>query len=117
MEEAFKAVMPDSECNALRSKRETVQKQIDNSIASLKILNQQLEISKKLDVEKERAVLLAELEEQKETFQNISDECKELHRIIKNHDENLERLKVLKTQIAEKEKQTKRWRLLNELIG
>jgi exonuclease SbcC len=117
MEEAFKAVMPDSECNALRSKRETVQKQIDNSIASLKILNQQLEISKKLDVEKGKAVLLAELEEQKETFQNIRDECKELHRIIKNHDENLERLKVLKSQIAEKEKQTKRWRLLNELIG
>ena len=117
IEEAFKAVMPDSECNALRSKRETVQKQIDNSVASLKILNEQLEISKKLDVEKEKAVLLEELEEQKEKFQHISDECKELHRIIKNHDENLERLKELKSEIAEKEKQTKRWRLLNELIG
>ena len=117
IEEAFKAVMPDSECNALRSKRETVQKQIDNSVASLKILNEQLEISNKLDVEKEKPVILQELEEQKEKFQHISDECKELHRIIKNHDENLERLKELKSEIAEKEKQTKRWRMLNELIG
>ncbi|MDT0687652.1 AAA family ATPase [Autumnicola psychrophila] len=117
IEDAFKAVMTDSECNALRSKRETIQKQIDNSVASLKILNQQLETSEKLDVEKEKSILLEELEDQKVKFQNISDECKEIHRIIKNHDENLERLRELKSEIAEKEKQTKRWRLLNELIG
>ncbi|MDT0645076.1 AAA family ATPase [Zunongwangia sp. F260] len=117
IEDAFKAVMTDSECNALRSKRETIQKQIDNSVASLKILNQQLETSEKLDVEKEKSILLEELEDQKVKFQNISDECKEIHWIIKNHDENLERLRELKSEIAEKEKQTKRWRLLNELIG
>ncbi|MDT0651615.1 SbcC/MukB-like Walker B domain-containing protein, partial [Autumnicola edwardsiae] len=117
IEDAFNALMPDTECNALRSKRETVQKQIDTISASLNILNAQLETSKKMDVEKEREALIKELEAQKEKLQNISDECKEIDRIIKNHDENVERLATLKSEIAEKEKQTKRWRLLNELIG
>ncbi|MDT0688998.1 SbcC/MukB-like Walker B domain-containing protein [Salegentibacter sp. F188] len=117
IEEAFKAVMPDAECNALRSERETVRKQIDNTVASQKILNEQLETFRKMDVEKEREAVAQELKAQKQRFQNISDECKEIHRIIKNHDEDLERLTELKSEIAEKEKLTKRWRLLNELIG
>ncbi|GHA33433.1 nuclease SbcCD subunit C [Salinimicrobium marinum] len=117
IEDAFKVVIPDAECNALRSERETVRKQIDNTVASQKILNEQLETFRKMDVKKDREAVVQELKAQREQFQNISDECKEIHRIIKNHDEDLERLTELKSEIAEKEKLTKRWRLLNELIG
>ncbi|MDT0643907.1 AAA family ATPase [Zunongwangia sp. F363] len=115
--EAFAALMPDAECNALRTEKANIQKQIDHSAATLKLLHSQLETAKKMDVEKEKNMLHTELEEKKEKFKNISDECKEIHRLLKNHEENLERLTQLKNQIAEKEKETRRWRLLNELIG
>ncbi|MDT0676663.1 AAA family ATPase [Autumnicola musiva] len=115
--EAFAALMPDAECNALRSERETIRKQIDNTATTLKLLHSQLETAKQLDVEKEKYILQEDLEAQKEKFKNISEECKEIHRLLKNHDDNLARLSQLNSQIAEKEKKTRRWRLLNELIG
>ncbi|WP_373056758.1 AAA family ATPase [Zunongwangia sp. H14] len=115
--EAFAALMPEAECNALRTQKASLQQQIDHLAATLKLLHSQLETAKKMDVKKENSMLHTELEEKKEKFKNISDECKEIHRLLKNHDENLERLSYLQTQIAEKEKKTRRWRLLNELIG
>ncbi len=115
--DAFEALMPDAECNALRSKRESIQKQVDNSATALKLLVSQLETATKMDVGKEKSALQQELEKQKEHLQNMSNECKEIHRLLKNHNENLERLEILRKQISEKEKQTRRWRLLNELIG
>ncbi|WP_424493861.1 AAA family ATPase [Salinimicrobium sp. GXAS 041] len=115
--DAFEALIPDAECNALRSKRASILKQVDNTAAALKLLISQLATATKIDVEIEKVALQQELEDQKELLQNVSNECKEIHRLLKNHAEQLERLEILKKQISEKEKQTRRWRLLNELIG
>ena len=40
-----------------------------------------------------------------------------MQELLKNQEENFARMKNLQEQIAEKEKQTRRWRMLNELVG
>ncbi|APG59033.1 AAA family ATPase [Christiangramia salexigens] len=114
---AFQALIPEQECNRLRSQRQQIQKNIDDSQASLKLLKEQLENLKKLDSEKQRDLLETELKNQVERSEALNAECRELERLLKNNDDNLNRLKELRNEIAGKEKETKRWRLLNELIG
>ncbi|GAA4325027.1 AAA family ATPase [Pontixanthobacter gangjinensis] len=117
IEGAWKALMPEAEASKLRHEKQQISKLIDDSRASIKLLYEQLERLKKLGSETEKEKLLKQLEERNTLFTSLSNECKELERKLKNQQERLKRMKDLQEQIAEKEKQTKRWRLLNELIG
>ncbi|PTX43708.1 exonuclease SbcC [Christiangramia gaetbulicola] len=117
IEVAWKALMPEAEASKLRQEKQQISKRIDDSRASIKLLNEQLERLKKLDSQTEKEKLLEQLEEKNTLFSSLSNECKELERKLKNQQERLKRMKELQEQIAEKEKQTRRWRLLNELIG
>ncbi len=117
IEEALKALMPEAEASELRQEKQKISKRIDDSRASIKLLNEQLERLKKLDTETGKEKLQEKLMEKNALFTSLSNECKELERRLKNQQERLKRMKELQEQIAEKEKRTKRWRLLNELIG
>ncbi|QYA27068.1 AAA family ATPase [Gramella sp. MT6] len=117
IEEAWKALMSEAEASKLRQEKQQLSKQIDDARASIKLLNEQLEKLKKLDTETEIEKLKEHLEEKNALFTSLSNECKELERKLKNQQERLKRMQELQEQITEKEKQTKRWRLLNELIG
>ncbi|MFV8226574.1 AAA family ATPase [Christiangramia aquimixticola] len=114
---AFNALIPEQECNRLRSQRQQIQKEIDNSQASIQLLKNQLEDLQKQDSEKEQESLETELKAVQDKAEVLTKECRELERLLKNNAEHLERLKELRNEIAEKEKETRRWRLLNELIG
>lgn len=117
IEEAYKALMPESEASKLRDEKQQISKRIDNSRASLKLLNEQLNKFQALDSDTEKEKLQQQLEEMNSHLTSLSNECKELERILKNQKDREKRMKVLQEQIKEKEKQTKRWRMLNELIG
>ena len=115
--EGFSALMPDAEVSRLRTERQQIQKKIDDAEASIKILKAQLVELQKLDTEEKEEDIREILKEKKEQCQKISDECNEINRILKNQEENVTRMRKLQQEIAEKEKQTRRWRMLNELIG
>ncbi|SDS76825.1 exonuclease SbcC [Gillisia sp. Hel1_33_143] len=117
IEEAYAVLMHTNEANQLRKERQEIQKSIDNSIASLKLLKIQLEELVKNDVESKEEKVLEQLQLKLQQLDALSTECKEMERIIKNQDESVLRLNSLQEQIAEKEKETRRWRMLNELIG
>ncbi|WP_034888267.1 AAA family ATPase [Gillisia sp. Hel_I_29] len=117
IEEAYAVLMHTNEANQLRKERQEIQKSIDNSIASLKLLKIQLEELVKNDVESKEEKVLEQLQLKLQQLDALSTECKETERIIKNQDESVLRLNSLQEQIAEKEKETRRWRMLNELIG
>ena len=117
IEQAQQALMPDAEYNRLRQKRENLKTETSKFETSLKVLSAQLERLKKQDSEKTMDELSGELKEQKELLSGNNKECEELRRKLNNHQDNLNKLKKIKAQIAEKEKQIRRWRLLNELIG
>ncbi|MCM4156673.1 AAA family ATPase [Gramella sp. AN32] len=113
----FSALMPAPEANRLRLERQQIQKKIDDNQASHKILQNQLEELQNLDSEIKEEEIKAQLQEKNELFQSVSNECKEIDRILKNQEERVTRMQKLQEEIAEKEKQTRRWRMLNELIG
>ncbi len=117
IEDAWKALMPEAEASKLRNEKQQISKRIDDSRASIKLLNEQLNKLKALDTDTEKEKLKEQLEEKNLLFTSLTNECKELERILKNQEDRLKRMKVLQEQIEAKEKQTKRWRLLNELIG
>lgn len=111
------ALLPDTKYNALRNEREEFRKKIDQHNTSIKLLISQLEELKKQDSEKSLEALEEVLQKKLEEFRILKSACEELRRKLNNHNENLQRLENIRLAIAEKEKQTKRWRLLNELIG
>lgn len=115
--DGFSALMQDVEVNRLRTDRQKIQKKINDAQASLKILNVQLEELEKLDTEDKEEDIREKLKERNGQCQVLSDECNEINRILKNQEENAARMKKLQEQIADKEKRTRRWRMLNELIG
>ncbi|HET8838607.1 MAG TPA: AAA family ATPase [Flavobacteriaceae bacterium] len=117
LEQAAKALMPESECRSLRTARENLQTKITGATSSLHLLQSQLVALKKEDNPETATALQDTLKETKDKSENLSGECKELFRLLKNHAANLERLNHLQSEISQKEKQIRKWRLLNELIG
>lgn len=114
---AGEALLPDPEYFKLRTNRDKIEREIAKNQNSLKILNDQLEKSKALDVEQSTEELLQQRQEKSASLESIQKECQHLHRLLLNDRDNRERLRKIRDEIAAKEKQIKRWRLLNELIG
>lgn len=113
----FSALMPDAEVHRLRIERQQIEKRINDARASIKILKDQLEEFQKKDSNIKEEELREKLKDQNEQAGLVAETCKELDRLIKNHEHDLIKMNKLQEQIAEKEKQTRRWRMLNELIG
>src|SRR5690606_35768713 len=90
---------------------------IERTKSALKILNSQVEKYKEEDVEHSAEELTRLHLEKKESLKQAKEECEELRRTIKNHHEDLKTLEKIKAEITEKEKENKRWKLLDELIG
>jgi len=117
IEAAEKALMPDVEYNALRSKRENIRKEIDQFLTSIKLLKTQLEEFQKSDVESSAEELIGELKEKNEVLKEFREACEALRRLLNNNKDYLAKQHKIQSEIAEKEKHIRRWRLLNELIG
>lgn len=114
---AGEALLPDNQYFQLHESRAKLEKEIERTKSALKILNSQVEKYKEEDVENSAEELSKLQLEKKESLKQAKDECEELRRTIKNHHEDLKRLEKIKAEIAEKEKENKRWKMLDELIG
>ncbi len=117
IETAEKALIPDAKYNMLRTKRENIVKEIDQFLTSIKLLKTQLEEIQKSDVEKSAEELIGELKEKNELLKTFREDCEALRRILNNDKDYHVKQQKIQTEIAEKEKHIRRWRLLNELIG
>jgi len=115
--EAIAALLSDKLFNDLRIERDSLRTEIASATTTLKVISIQLEKLKTKDVVATTDLLQQELNDKQQQLRSIQEECKELDRILKNHEESLLKLQSIKLDIAEKEKKTKRWTLLNELIG
>jgi len=115
--EAIAALLGDKIFNDLRTERDSLLTEIASATTTLKVISTQLEKLKNRDVAATSDLLQQELNEKQQQYKTIQEECKELDRVLKNHEESLLKLQSIKLNIAEKEKKTKRWTLLNELIG
>lgn len=114
---AGEALLPDAEYYKLGSQRDKIEKEIAKNQHSLKLLTSQLEKSKAQDVEETVEELTKQRQEKNSRLESLQKECQHLNRVLLNDRDNREKLHKIKEEIAEKEKNIKRWRLLNELIG
>ncbi|HSI69061.1 MAG TPA: AAA family ATPase [Gillisia sp.] len=114
---AGEALLPDPEYHKLYSEREKIGKDISKNSQALELLSSQLERSRAGDVQDTREALSLRQHESKGKLDTLRAECQHLNRLLVNDKENREKIHKLKTEISGKEKEIKRWRLLNELIG
>src|SRR5690606_6325995 len=114
---AGEALLPDNQYFQLHDSRARLEKEIERTKSALKILNSKVEKYKEEDVEQSAEELTRLQLEKKESLKQTKEECEELRRTNKNHHEDLKTLEKIKAEIAEKEKENKRWKMLDELIG
>ncbi|WP_417886078.1 AAA family ATPase [Zunongwangia sp.] len=115
--QALNDLLPEKDYLSLRDKRDKLQQEVSKLKTSLQVLQEQLSEKQKLDIEESTAELQQQVSEKRQKLTELNDACKEFHRQLQNQKENLEKLDKIKREIADKEKQIKRWRLLDELIG
>lgn len=115
--EARKVLLDEYTFSQLQSEKNNIGRALDQSKTTIDILIKQREADIKEDV----ADTLEQLQEHYLTNQKLlktfREEQNELERLLTNHKEKTAKITALKQQIAEEEKQIKRWKLLNELIG
>ncbi|MCM4160695.1 hypothetical protein FHG64_18160 [Antarcticibacterium flavum] len=114
---AGNALLPDPEYHKLYQARENIGREISKNSQSLDLLNSQLERSRQADVKDTKEELSLRQQESKSKLESLRAECQHLNRLLLNDRENREKIEKIKKEISGKEKEIKRWRLLNELIG
>lgn len=117
LQEAGDSLMQDQEYYKLHTDRDKIKTTILRYTETLNLLNSQLEKFKQEDVEQTSEALQMLMEERSGLLEKIRLDCEQLKRRLINDKENREKILRIREEIAGKEKQIKRWKLLNELIG
>jgi exonuclease SbcC len=117
VENAYQALLPGNKFLELKEQKNEILKQKSNVATGISTLQKQLIQFKENENKRSIENLIAEQKQKQEDFNLLQSTCEELRRKLGNNTEYLARLKNLENQIAEKEKQSRRWRLLNVLIG
>jgi len=117
IEKAFSALLPGNKFLELKDKKDNILKQKSIASTGISTLQKQLKQFKENESQRTAEDLATEQSKKQGEFEQAKSTCEELRRKLENNNEYLSRLKRLEKQIAEKEKQSKRWRLLNTLIG
>jgi len=116
-EKAFSALLPGNKFLELKDKKDNILKQKSIATTGISTLQKQLKQFKENESQRTDEDLATEQSKKQGEFEQAKSTCEELRRKLENNNEYLSQLKKLEKQIAEKEKQSKRWRLLNTLIG
>ncbi|MBZ9731554.1 AAA family ATPase [Salegentibacter sp. JZCK2] len=117
VENAHHSLLPGNKFFELKKQKDEFLKQKSIVETGISTLKKQLEQFKENEIERSIEDLITEQKQKQENFNLSQSTCEDLRRKLGNNTEYLSRLKNLENQIAEKEKQCKRWRLLNTLIG
>ncbi|MDT7827976.1 AAA family ATPase [Pricia sp. S334] len=115
--DARKALLDEKTLDRLQSQKSGIEKELDRLDTSLALLQKQFDTDKRSDVPQTQEKLQEDHDIKREKLQSTREEKAELERQLVNHREKTEKIANLKQQIATEEKQIKRWKLLNELIG
>lgn len=115
--EALKRLLPEGDYIELRKEREKLATQKGQIEASLKTLKEQLEHLKINDVEETEEEILLKIQEVKAQLTGFKDECEELRRKQRNHNERREKIGEIEKSLKDAKKSIRRWELLNHLIG
>ncbi|MCF4101167.1 AAA family ATPase [Gillisia sp. M10.2A] len=114
---AQNALMLETDYLKLRNQREEILKNAQNIQTSLQVLTKQLQETSESDVPENIEQLNTLLDSQTFNYKTNSTACENLRRSLFNNNQLKERIKKIDEEIQQKEEFTKRWRLLNELIG
>ncbi|MEP6260381.1 MAG: SbcC/MukB-like Walker B domain-containing protein [Gillisia sp.] len=117
LQEAGDSLMQDQEYYKLHTDRDKIKTAILRNTETLNLLNSQLEKFKQEDVQQTYEALQILMEERSRQLEKLRLDCEHLNRKLLNDKENREKILRIREEIAGKEKQIKRWKLLNELIG
>ncbi|SKB30648.1 exonuclease SbcC [Salegentibacter holothuriorum] len=117
IERAFKALLPGNKFLKLKDQKDSILREKSNVTTGISTLQKQLIEFKANESERTTVDLATEQSRKQQEFELFQSICEELRRKLENNKDYLSKLKQLENQIAEKEKQSKRWRLLNTLIG
>ena len=115
--EAHKSLLDEQNLDRLQSEKAAISDALTKSDTTIKLLNSQLEVAQKLEVNDTIIQLQNRYEGKKTELETIRNERNEIERVLTNHTIKTEKIAKLKQQISTEEKQLKRWKLLNELIG
>ena len=115
--QAIAGLLSHNDYSTLKKEQESLLTAEASLQAAIETLTKQLTELVEQDTEKETEVLHQELQINKKNLVELRAENEELRRNITNHTDTLRAITALKKEIATREKQIKRWRLLNELIG
>ncbi|PKD16181.1 hypothetical protein APR41_10350 [Salegentibacter salinarum] len=117
IENAYQSLLPGNKFFDLKKQKDDFLKQKSIVETGISTLKKQLKQFKENESERSTEDLTREQQQKQEAFESTQSNCEELRRKLNNNTENISHLKSLENQIAEKEKDCKRWRLLNTLIG
>lgn len=115
--DALQKLLPEQKYAELRKKREFLRAELSKFTAALSTLADQLHLLREKEVEADTEKLSEELELLLDHLKLVRSDCEELRRQIKNDWENRKKIEEIESQLAEKKKLTRRWELLNHLIG
>lgn len=115
--EALKKLLPEQQYSGLRKKKEELSKEISGIQTTLETLSQQLQLLKEKDETRSSEELTSEMEDSLKTLKAAKSECEEVRRIIRNDSEDRDKIANIQLEISKKSKNTRRWELLNQLIG
>ena len=117
IKDALERLLPDGDYLKLREEREKLTSQKGQIEASLITLKEQLAQLQQKDVQESGELLQKNLEDIKIQLNSLRDECEELRRKQRNDRDRQERIAHIETSLKDVKKKTKRWELLNHLIG
>ncbi|HEA20057.1 MAG TPA: hypothetical protein ENH87_03985 [Pricia antarctica] len=115
--EAYKSLLDEQTLYRLQSEKSAISNALTQSDTTLKLLNTQLAAAEKLEVHEPKTQLQNRFETKRNELEVIREERNEFERVLTNHTIKTEKIAILKQHISAEEKQLKRWKLLNELIG
>ncbi len=115
--EARKLLLDERTFGQLQVEKNNINTALNQCETTIALLQKQLDIDSKENVADTLENLQDDLMNQQQQLKTFRKEQNELERKLTNHKEKTEKITSLKQQIATEEKQIKRWKLLNELIG
>lgn len=115
--EALAQLLPEDKAAEFRKKKEELCAEIARNEAAVKTLESQLHNLQKRDNEKTTEDIRKELEKSQERYKELKTTCESLRRKLMNDQETRDRIKKIESELEDKKTHTRRWEILNQLIG
>lgn len=115
---AFSALIPIDTYEKIRRQIQVFKDEINSFLTEINTHNQRKEdLKTKIKTEEDRQSLQEKLASLEEIREKRKSEREEVSRKLKNDQESVKTIQNLQKKIRESEKENRRWKLLNQLIG